>query len=124
MLRLSSHPAGIEIDIVMHRHCLQPFLVERDLQDLLLALGCQAQRQMGAELGFEQRQALGAPGPGGQAGRAPRVWGEGAAGARGRARPGGGAGGMGWGGVDWGRGLVSVSVIVSALVMARWSGSW
>src|SRR6218665_3546213 len=61
MLGLSSHRAGIEIDIVMHPHCLHPFLAERDLQDLLLALGCQAQRQMGAELGFEQRQALGAP---------------------------------------------------------------
>src|SRR6218665_3838102 len=61
MLRLSSPRAGIEIDMVIPRSWCQPFLVERDLQDLLLALGCQGQRQMGAELGFEQRQALGAP---------------------------------------------------------------
>src|ERR1700724_1242081 len=53
----------VEIDILVDRHALERGLVERDVEDARLLILRKAPRQVGAELGLEERQALGAAAP-------------------------------------------------------------
>src|SRR5690606_22379650 len=58
-----SKPAGAssghqQVHEIAHRHGFQPRLVQRHVEDALLALGVETSREVAAELFLQQRQAL------------------------------------------------------------------